>query len=132
MLPPAVRHPASSAAAGRIDAVLCLRGDHDAEDAPDTPKIRQIVARARDVSHWRELRERGIVRLERESFESALRVGRHALETLGVRPYEARERADENLAPTTDSSARCRPSLFAGPAENWFPACAQWESGQPG
>jgi glutathione-regulated potassium-efflux system ancillary protein KefC len=53
-----------------------------------------IVARARNVGHWRELRERGVTRLERETFESALRAGRHALETLGVRPFEARERAD--------------------------------------
>jgi glutathione-regulated potassium-efflux system ancillary protein KefC len=53
-----------------------------------------IVARARNVGHWRELRERGLVRIERETFESALRAGRHALETLGVRPFEARERAD--------------------------------------
>jgi glutathione-regulated potassium-efflux system ancillary protein KefC len=53
-----------------------------------------IVARARNVGHWRELRERGVVRVERETFESALRAGRHALETLGVRPFEARERAD--------------------------------------
>jgi len=53
-----------------------------------------IVARARNVGHWRELRERGVVRIERETFESALHAGRHALETLGVRPFEARERAD--------------------------------------
>jgi glutathione-regulated potassium-efflux system ancillary protein KefC len=53
-----------------------------------------IVARARNVGHWRELRERGLVRIERETFESALRAGRHALETLVVRPFEARERAD--------------------------------------
>jgi glutathione-regulated potassium-efflux system ancillary protein KefC len=53
-----------------------------------------VVARARNVLHWRELRARGVERLERETFESALRAGRHALETLGVRPFEARERAD--------------------------------------
>jgi glutathione-regulated potassium-efflux system ancillary protein KefC len=57
------------------------------------PEVR-IVARARNVGHWRELRERGLVRIERETFESALRAGRHTLETLGVRPFEARERAD--------------------------------------
>jgi len=53
-----------------------------------------IVARARDVTHWRELRQRGVLAIERETFESALRTGRRALETLGVRSYEARERAD--------------------------------------
>jgi glutathione-regulated potassium-efflux system ancillary protein KefC len=60
------------------------------QNCPGVP----IVARARNVGHWRELRERGVTRLERETFESALRAGRHALETLGVRPFEARERAD--------------------------------------
>jgi glutathione-regulated potassium-efflux system ancillary protein KefC len=54
----------------------------------------RFVARARDVTHWRELRERGVATPERETFESALRVGRHVLESLGVRPFEARERAD--------------------------------------
>ena len=54
----------------------------------------RIIARARDVTHWRELRERGISALERETFESALRTGRRALEALGVRSHEARERAD--------------------------------------
>jgi glutathione-regulated potassium-efflux system ancillary protein KefC len=54
----------------------------------------RIVARARNVTHWRELRERGVDTVERETFESALRAGRSALETLGVRAHEARERAD--------------------------------------
>jgi glutathione-regulated potassium-efflux system ancillary protein KefC len=53
-----------------------------------------VVARARDVTHWRELRERGVRTIERETFESALRVGRRALEALGIRSHEARERAD--------------------------------------
>ena len=57
------------------------------------PDLR-LVARARDVTHWRELRERGLSLIERETFESALRAGRDALEALGVRPFEARERAD--------------------------------------
>jgi len=57
------------------------------------PKL-MIVARARDVSHWQRLRSRGLAVVERETFESAILVGRRALEVLGVRPYEARERAD--------------------------------------
>jgi glutathione-regulated potassium-efflux system ancillary protein KefC len=57
------------------------------------PKL-AIVARARDVSHWQRLRALGIRVVERETFESAIVVGRRALEVLGVRPYEARERAD--------------------------------------
>jgi glutathione-regulated potassium-efflux system ancillary protein KefC len=54
----------------------------------------QIVARARNVGHWQKLRTRGIRIVERETFESAVVVGRKALEVLGVRPYEAHERAD--------------------------------------
>jgi len=53
-----------------------------------------VVARARNVTHWVALRSRGVRAVERETFESALRSGRHALEHLGVAPYEARERAD--------------------------------------
>lgn len=54
----------------------------------------QIVARARNIAHWQKLRSAGVRKVERETFESAILVGRHALETLGIRPYEARERAD--------------------------------------
>jgi glutathione-regulated potassium-efflux system ancillary protein KefC len=57
------------------------------------PKL-EIVARARNVGHWQKLRSRGVRVVERETFESAVLVGRKALEALGVRPYEARERAD--------------------------------------
>ncbi|MCU0659835.1 MAG: NAD-binding protein, partial [Polyangiaceae bacterium] len=57
------------------------------------PSLR-IVARARNVTHLFELRRRGVQVIERETFESSLRLGRLALEHLGVGPYEARERAD--------------------------------------
>ncbi len=57
------------------------------------PHLR-IVARARNVSHYIKLRQFKIRHIERETFESALRVGRRALEHLGTAPYEARERAD--------------------------------------
>ena len=43
----------------------------------------QIVARARDVTHWNALRDRGVVRVERELFESSLRSARTVLELLG-------------------------------------------------
>jgi len=54
----------------------------------------QILARARNVSHYVELRTRGVTVVERETFEAALRIGRHALESLGHDPYRAREIAD--------------------------------------
>jgi glutathione-regulated potassium-efflux system ancillary protein KefC len=57
------------------------------------PSLR-IVARARNVTHYFELRARGVDVVERETFESAISAARSALTSLGVAPYEARERAD--------------------------------------
>jgi glutathione-regulated potassium-efflux system ancillary protein KefC len=57
------------------------------------PKL-PIVARARNVPHWQRLRAAGVSIVERETFESALAIGRRALELLGVRAFEAKERAD--------------------------------------
>ena len=54
----------------------------------------KIISRARNVSHMYELTKRGVDVVERETFESALLLGRKTLEQLGVKPYEARERAD--------------------------------------
>ncbi len=56
------------------------------------PKL-QIVARARDVTHWNELRERGVMLVEREMFESSLRSARSVLELLGHGAHEARQSA---------------------------------------
>ena len=53
-----------------------------------------IVARARNVRHYVELRARQVELIERETFEAALRSGRHVLEALGVDSYRAREMAD--------------------------------------
>jgi glutathione-regulated potassium-efflux system ancillary protein KefC len=53
----------------------------------------ELVARARDVTHWNELRDRGVTRVEREVFESSLRSARTVLEVLGFPPHEARSHA---------------------------------------
>jgi glutathione-regulated potassium-efflux system ancillary protein KefC len=53
----------------------------------------ELVVRARDVTHWNELRDRGVVRVERELFESSLRSARTVLEVLGFGPHEARRQA---------------------------------------
>ena len=50
----------------------------------------ELVARARDVTHWNQLRDRGVTRVERELFESSLRSARTVLELLGQSPEEAR------------------------------------------
>lgn len=88
-----------AAGAERATLLVCAIDDPDTSvrlvDAvrEHFPKL-AILARARDVSHWQKLRARGVSVVERETFESAIVLGRRALETLGVRPYEARERAD--------------------------------------
>jgi glutathione-regulated potassium-efflux system ancillary protein KefC len=53
----------------------------------------ELVARARDVPHWNALRDRQVMRVERELFESSLRSGRTVLELLGLQPHEARRQA---------------------------------------
>ena len=64
--------------------------DRVRQNFPDLP----IVSRARNVSHYLELRLRGVQVIERETFEAALRAGRDALVALGMDPYRARELAD--------------------------------------
>ena len=46
----------------------------------------KIIARARDVTHWHELRDRGVMQVQREMFESSLQSGASALEALGQTP----------------------------------------------
>ncbi len=49
----------------------------------------QIVARARDVTHWNQLRDRDVRLVQRELFESSMRSGRSVLEVLGHSPEDA-------------------------------------------
>ena len=56
----------------------------------------QIVARARDVPHWTALRDRGVMRVERELFDSSLRSARTVLELLG-QPAPAAQQAAERF-----------------------------------
>jgi glutathione-regulated potassium-efflux system ancillary protein KefC len=57
------------------------------------PQI-EIVARARDVTHWNQLRDRGVMRVQRELFESSLRSARSVLELLGQSEQEALDITD--------------------------------------
>ncbi len=59
------------------------------EEFPDLP----ILARARHVTHYYDLLDRGVTMIERETFESALRLGRQTLQTLGFGAYQARQAA---------------------------------------
>ncbi|MDI3382671.1 glutathione-regulated potassium-efflux system protein KefC [Xenophilus aerolatus] len=51
----------------------------------------RIVARARNMGHYYQLRDRGVEMAEREVFESSLRSARSVLESLGWPAHEARE-----------------------------------------
>ena len=51
----------------------------------------RIIARARNVGHLFQLRDRGVQHIERELFESSLRSARSVLEALGWPAHEARE-----------------------------------------
>jgi glutathione-regulated potassium-efflux system ancillary protein KefC len=60
-----------------------------------------ILARARNVSHYYDLMDRGVTVIERETFESALLLGRRVLQQLGFGAWRARQAAmkfrDHNL-----------------------------------
>lgn len=81
------------------------------------PKLR-IIARARNVGHYTRLRKLGVELVERETFESSVKLGREALVALGCPPFEARERADrfrrnnvgmlESLLPIWEDEAQRR------------------------
>jgi glutathione-regulated potassium-efflux system ancillary protein KefC len=88
-------------AAGARNARLLVNAIDDVDDSialvdrvrasfPELP----IVSRARNLSHYFELKLRGVNVVERETFESALKAGRAALETLGVDRFRAKELAD--------------------------------------
>jgi glutathione-regulated potassium-efflux system ancillary protein KefC len=52
-----------------------------------------IVARARNVTHWYGLHERGVQHIERETLDSALMSGRTVLELMGWERHSARNQA---------------------------------------
>ena len=88
-------------AAGAERAKLLVNAIDDVGDSIAlTDRVREnfpnltMVARARNVTHYVELRTRGVIVVERETFESALRTGRHVLETMGIDPFRAKEMAD--------------------------------------
>ncbi len=88
-------------AAGAKNAKLLVNAIDDVEDSlkltdivrEHFPKLK-IVARARNVTHYVELRQRGVEIVERETFESALMAGRHSLEALGFDRFRARDMAN--------------------------------------
>jgi glutathione-regulated potassium-efflux system ancillary protein KefC len=69
----------------------------------------QIVARARNVQHYYQLIARGVTRIERETFDSALMSGRSALEVLGFERHQARNLALRFRRHTLEQLAEAAP-----------------------
>ena len=96
-------------AAGADKAVLLVNAIDDMDSSLRlTDLVRQhfphlkMIGRARNMTHLFELRERGVELIERETFESALLIGQHALQQMGI-DAEAAQRAttifrEHNLA----------------------------------
>ena len=88
-------HDAGSAHARAL--VLSVDGIEDSlklaaavrAEFPDLP----ILARARNVTHCYQLMDLGVTIVERETFESALMLGRRVMEELGFGAYFARQAA---------------------------------------
>ena len=83
--------------AGAAHAKVFVLAIDDVEQSVEVAKLVRehfpgltIVARARNVQHYYELRKLGVELIERETFESALLSGRSALEQLGLEPHQAR------------------------------------------
>jgi glutathione-regulated potassium-efflux system ancillary protein KefC len=87
-------------AAGAAKARALVVAIDDIEDSlalvdavrEEFPKLK-IMARARNVTHYYQLLDRGVTIIERETFESALQLGRDVLSELGFGAYQARQAA---------------------------------------
>jgi glutathione-regulated potassium-efflux system ancillary protein KefC len=88
-------------AAGAAQATLLINAIDDMDENLELvdvvreqfPNLR-VLARARNVTHYFELRKRDVDVVERETFEAALSLGRRALVALGTLPFEAQEISD--------------------------------------
>jgi glutathione-regulated potassium-efflux system ancillary protein KefC len=93
------RHDLMQAAGAAKAAVLVIAVDDVQTNLAIVDMAREefphlrIVARARNVQHYFELRQRGVDLVERELFEASMAAGRRTLELLGVGRHEAYERA---------------------------------------
>jgi glutathione-regulated potassium-efflux system ancillary protein KefC len=86
--------------AGAASARVLVLAIDDIEQSVEVAKLARehfpqmtVVARARNVQHYYELRALGVELVERETFDSALMSGRSVLELLGFQPHQARTMA---------------------------------------
>ena len=70
-----------------------------------------VVARARNVTHYSELRKLGVTLIERELLDSSLMAGRRVLEQLGWQPHAARNQALRFRQHTIDLLEQMAPHL---------------------
>jgi len=70
-----------------------------------------IVARARNVTHYYGLRQRGVTLIERETLDAALMSGRSVLEMLGMERHQARNLALRFRRHTIDLLEEMSPHL---------------------
>ncbi|HJV85278.1 MAG TPA: glutathione-regulated potassium-efflux system protein KefC [Noviherbaspirillum sp.] len=85
-------------AAGAMTARLLVVAIDDVEDSlklvdiarRDFPHLK-ILARARNLTHYYDLMDRGVAILERETFEASLQLGGKVLEELGFAPKRAQD-----------------------------------------
>ena len=121
-------------AAGAAQATLIVNAIDDIEDSllladnvsENFPNLK-MIARARNVTHYVELRTRGVVVIERETFEAALKAGRYTFEALGIDRFRARDMANifrrhnvadlEALVPVFKDEASRVSAVKAGRAE---------------
>jgi glutathione-regulated potassium-efflux system ancillary protein KefC len=71
----------------------------------------QIVARARNVTHYYRLRKLGVTQIEREVLDASLMSGRQVLQLMGWQPHEARNQALRFRAHTIDLIEQMAPHL---------------------
>ena len=68
-----------------------------------------IMARARNVTHYYDLMDRGVTIIQRETFESALMLGREVLHELGFGAFRARQAMQKFRELNTQSLAKVYP-----------------------
>jgi len=102
--------------AGAASARVLVLAIDDAAQSVEVAKLARehfprlvVVARARNVRHYYDLRNLGVELVERETLDAAVTTGRSVLELMGVRPHQARNLALRFRQHTVAQLERMRP-----------------------